>query len=1644
MKIRIMVIYMEVNGQIVNGNRELRELRQGQETLSRGQQVSAIIQDRISDKEALISVRGQELRATFDVPLPASDHVKVEIQSREGQAAQVKLVEAVVREEADRIASNQQAGTSAGGQGISAAKIEQQVNQAMKESEQKPSPELREALKIVAEAGMTLSRETVREVSDFVNKKWTNEDFDAKYVRELNSSTNKLSTVEALVNKGIQPTNQQLTAIHETVHGSNLSETLQGLQAALGAGGATGAGSNVSYVDNELSQALGGIKTKDFLINIVTKRMADATNEFRDFRRELSNNLDNLTRLTANNNPQTSQVAMKLMEPTIQMLDKLLLKSDVLLFTDMKTEKILMKASSDMAKAKDLLESGNKSDALKLIRQVHDTIGRLNWQPSTTRIQRFVMDSQERIALMTNPATNHRASGGEVGQATRQVVQVAGQQIQNGPQGQASQALAQASQQYSLKVDGETTGRDVFNAVRNMGLNHESEAAQRLVSQNNQANQETKGNQQIPVNHSNQSQQAQSQQAQSQQANQTNQVNDRNTSQQIQTSQPSQQVQTGQQVQSSQQIQSSQQVNQPAVDSRGVAESRAFFSHLPAEQRQALETVLTKFITEMKLMTLDSSSQRPEVTARQDVNQVARTTQQAQPVQQPQQTQQTQTSQQMPVAQATQQSQAVQPQVTESQTQAAQVQFAKQLETLVTSIRNNETFLPSVAQLERTIAMEPRAALREIEGLQQQVKLESLKLPDQARAETLEANKQVNNLTAVNRENISNLTSDQRVVLETVMNRLMAEAREIASRPAVDNAPVRQLTPAQEQVSRVSQELVQATKNNENLAAAIKALEKAVRQSPEVTRPAELEKLAQLVKLVQPATIEKINESSKNIDRQVQTASQDVSKSMPQQAAQNIKTEVAETAKAQVVARLITVEPSEINRAISNSSPVTPASTTSPTSSTPSTFLTSSVTNETASKGESVAANTAANVSREVAEIIRNLPTSVSLDKVEPASRQVVENTISRLTSELQMLNLGRDQAAQQQPTQQVTQTQQAINVQQTQQTQQTQVQTQVQAQAQTQVQTEITNQLSKLVTDIKSNQPIGLNLLNLRSLMTAEPNFMAQLLEGLKAMQSLVTAERIGLPVSQLDQVMNQIMAKLDVFAESASGKGQASTVSLANQPVSDNPARPVSSASPAGATNSAGPVMREPLANIPLNLGLSMARGLANSQVTSSQVTNSQMTSSQTANSQASSQMSSQIDPRISTMTVATASMTSQANFTMASNIFNSQATSQMSSQVASQQVTSSTMLQIQTQLGQMTSDQRVVLDTVMDRLHTEARTTLVNQENQAANQAAGQTSRPEASQVASPGSTAASQQSQMAPASPAAPAALNQTSSQQELNSLIDKLQQAVRDNQDVRPILRQMQANLSQNSQNNQNSQNSDQMDKFQQLSKLFDKSTWDKLDSMSKAIDRNLDRAQANISNNLNNHPNQNLKSQLLEMIRQDQGRAASQQAEQTLNQVTGQQLLSKFDHQSNLQSMFMSIPVVFKDQLEDLKVFVNGNSKSEKIDWENASIYFLLDTQRLGTTGIQISATNRNLSVTIKNDRPGIQRLFEPMLDTFREKLEEIGYNTQGVKFGPLTDPNEKRQGLGQAVPTEDKDKEEDKGKVRYNPYQQKGFDFKI
>ncbi len=51
--------------------------------------------------------------------------------------------------------------------------------------------------------------------------------------------------------------------------------------------------------------------------------------------------------------------AKQMLETTISKLDNAILKSDMMLFTDMKTEKQLMNASTQLAEAKKLLAKGD-------------------------------------------------------------------------------------------------------------------------------------------------------------------------------------------------------------------------------------------------------------------------------------------------------------------------------------------------------------------------------------------------------------------------------------------------------------------------------------------------------------------------------------------------------------------------------------------------------------------------------------------------------------------------------------------------------------------------------------------------------------------------------------------------------------------------------------------------------------------------------------------------------------------------------------------------------------------------------------------------------------------------------------------------------------------------------------------------------------------------------------------------------------------------------------------------------------------------------------------------------------------------------------------------------------------------------------
>ncbi len=182
----------------------------------------------------------------------------------------------------------------------------------------------------------------------------------------------------------------------------------------------------------------------------------------------------------------------------------------------------------------------------------------------------------------------------------------------------------------------------------------------------------------------------------------------------------------------------------------------------------------------------------------------------------------------------------------------------------------------------------------------------------------------------------------------------------------------------------------------------------------------------------------------------------------------------------------------------------------------------------------------------------------------------------------------------------------------------------------------------------------------------------------------------------------------------------------------------------------------------------------------------------------------------------------------------------------------------------------------------------------------------------------------------------------------------------------------------------------------------------------------------------------NLKSMLLRLTEKEgkilHENSNSQNIVKTLNNLTGQQLLSKNDTNSHEQSMYFNIPVNIEGELKNLKLFVKGRKKNEKIDWENSSLYFLIETNKMGSTGINISSVERNLSLTIKNDNLGLENKITKLSDKLKKNLEEVGYNVVGFKFTRLN----------QQIKENDKENKLKQKFVLPNRLNQKGFDFKI
>jgi hypothetical protein len=151
---------------------------------------------------------------------------------------------------------------------------------------------------------------------------------------------------------------------------------------------------------------------------------------------------------------------------------------------------------------------------------------------------------------------------------------------------------------------------------------------------------------------------------------------------------------------------------------------------------------------------------------------------------------------------------------------------------------------------------------------------------------------------------------------------------------------------------------------------------------------------------------------------------------------------------------------------------------------------------------------------------------------------------------------------------------------------------------------------------------------------------------------------------------------------------------------------------------------------------------------------------------------------------------------------------------------------------------------------------------------------------------------------------------------------------------------------------------------------------------------------------------QNIKALLMKLSQGELGMIAKQ-AEHALMNMTGQQLLSKFDANNHMQTMFYQLPVLLHDQIETVHIYLNSRNDEGKLDWQNCSLYFLLDTEKYGKIGILLQALERNLTITIKTDNAQLAEALKSLTEMAKENLEAIGYNVKGIAFAKMNEQEE-------------------------------------
>ncbi|MEC0274223.1 hypothetical protein [Peribacillus frigoritolerans] len=176
----------------------------------------------------------------------------------------------------------------------------------------------------------------------------------------------------------------------------------------------------------------------------------------------------------------------------------------------------------------------------------------------------------------------------------------------------------------------------------------------------------------------------------------------------------------------------------------------------------------------------------------------------------------------------------------------------------------------------------------------------------------------------------------------------------------------------------------------------------------------------------------------------------------------------------------------------------------------------------------------------------------------------------------------------------------------------------------------------------------------------------------------------------------------------------------------------------------------------------------------------------------------------------------------------------------------------------------------------------------------------------------------------------------------------------------------------------------------------------RLKEMTKILGLQLEHALINLpGDDMADFPNdlETLKPLLLKLLNEQIPAAIKEMAEQILNRITAQQILSQ--EYGPIQNLLLTLPLNLGSTQTDLTLQWSGRKTKEgKIDPDYCRVLFYLELERLEETVIDMQVQNRIIKVTVINGHGAtLEEAAGQYLDLLRENLGKMDYRLSGVSF---------------------------------------------